>query len=140
MFIEIPAVDGTPESRIAALREARELLKEEPKTSAPAIFGGTTTDPGAVAGPSALIRLATYIETGHDYADTHPKGKRRPLVKNTHVTLVAPTGIPTPDDIEHLLSHVSDGSFGEFVEAMLKEQAEKAEEGEKADEKPPFDL
>lgn len=126
MYVEIPAVEGTPESRIAALREARELLKGEPKTTSPAIFGGGSTEPGEVAGSTELLNLATYIETGHSYFDTHPTGKRRPIIKNIHMTMMAPPNLDV-DDLAHLIEHVKDGSFAEFVEDMLKNQTQPSE-------------
>jgi hypothetical protein len=135
MYIEIPAVEGTPESRIAALRESRDLLKGEPKTTSPAIFGGGSTEPGQIAGSTELINLATYIETGHSYFDTHPTGKRRPKIVNQHVTVLAPGGLPDQEDIEHLLSHVADGSFEEFMQDLLKKAAEQHSKAEDAPEK-----
>lgn len=129
MYLETKNVPGTPESRIAALKESRELLKGDPKVSGPAIFGGGSTDPGSVAGSTELIRLATYIETGHDYVDLHPTGKRRPIIKNTTITVVAPPMVDA-EDLEHLISHVKDGSFSEFMEDLLKEQPETADEKE----------
>lgn len=117
MYIELPNVDGTPASRIAALKEARELLKGEPKVAGAALFNGPTTTPGEVAGSTELVNLATYIETGHSYFDTHPTGKRRPKI--TNVTVVAPVG-GNPEQLEHFLEHVKDGSFVEFLERMKK--------------------
>jgi hypothetical protein len=128
MYIEMPNVPGTAESRIAALKESRQLLKGEAKVSGPAIFGGGATEPGPVAGSTELIDLATYIETGHAYVDLHPVGKRRPIVHHQHVTVLAPGGVPDQEDIEHLLSHVADGSFEEFMQDLLK-QAAKQHEG-----------
>ena len=121
MYVEIPAVPGTPESRIAALKEARELLKGDPKVTSPAIFGGGATEPGKVAGPYELISLATYIETGHDYSDLHPVGKARPKIVNVHATVVAPPGIDTAD-LEHFLHHVENGDFSEFVQDLIKDR------------------
>jgi hypothetical protein len=120
-YIEIPAVPGTAESRLSALKESRQLLKGEPKTTSPAIFGGGATEPGAVAGSTELINLATYIETGHAYADLHPTGKRRPKVVNVHATVVAPPGIDTAD-LEHFLHHVENGDFSEFVQDLIKDR------------------
>ena len=134
MYVEIPAVEGTPESRIAALREARDLLKGEPKVTTAGMFGSGGTIGGEVAGSSDLIRLATYIETGHDYNDTHPTGKRRPIIKNTHVTVMAPQG--ATEGLEHLLGHINDGSFAEFMEDLIKEQSKAAEEEKSAEEGP----
>lgn len=133
MYIELPAVPGTAESRIAALKESRQLLKGEAKVAGPAIFGGGSTEPGPVAGSTELIDLATYIETGHAYADLHPTGKRRPIVKHTHVTVMAPSG--ASEGLEHLLSHMQDGSFASFVEDMLKDLPDRPEAAEDAPEK-----
>lgn len=76
MYIELPAVPGTPESRTAALRISHELLRDQTKKGG-AIFQGSDESVSAPAA-GAMIRLATYIETGHDYKDLHPSGKRRP--------------------------------------------------------------
>ena len=134
-YIEIPNVEGTPESRIAALRESRDLLKGEAKTTGPAIFGGGSQEPGQVANSTELINLATYIETGHSYFDTHPTGKRRPIQKNIHVTVVAPPSV-TPDDMEHFLHHVRNGDVAEFVEDFLKDVAKDQPEQGDAEESP----
>lgn len=138
MYTEIPNVPGTPETRIAALKESRELLKQEPKVAAPAIFGGgtTTTEPGPVAGSTELINLATYIETGHSYFDTHPVGKRRPIIKNTTVTVVAPNGAPSQEDIDHLLSHIENGDFEDVMESLIKEAKEARHEAESTKDAP----
>lgn len=147
MYVELPAVPGTAESRVAALKESRQLLKGEPKTTNPAIFGGGSTEPGTVAGPAELIRLATYIETGHDYIDLHPVGKRRPIVKNIHVTVMAPPSI-SPEEMEHFMHHVKNGDVADFFEDLLKQAAdqpesdddEKSADGEPEDKRPTFDL
>jgi hypothetical protein len=138
MYTELPNVDGTPATRIAALKSARELLKEEPRTSNGAIFGGGSIEPGAVAGVTGLIRLSTYIETGHDYRDTHPEGKRRPIIKHTNVTLVAPPAVDA-EDLEHLMSHISDGSFAEFMEEALKQATENSGQHEDEEAHRPVD-
>lgn len=133
MYIEIPNVPGTPESRLAALKESRQLLKGEAKVSGPAIFGGGVTEPGDVASSTELINLATYIETGHSYFDTHPTGKRRPIIKQvTNVTVVAPPSVDT-EDLEHFLHHVENGDFTDFLKDVMKAAGD---EGEKADEDP----
>lgn len=128
MYTEIPNVPGTPESRIAALKESRELLKQDPKVTTPAIFGGGATEPGQVGDATSLIRLATYIETGHDYLDLHPTGKRRPIIKTTNVTVVAPNGVPSQEDIDHLIGHIENGDFAEFMDSIIKEAKEKSED------------
>lgn len=143
MYLEIPAVEGTPASRIEALRESRDLLKEEPATSKASMFGGESHNPGSVAGPTALIRLATYIETGHDYKDTHPEGKRRPIIRNTtNVTVMAPSGADA-EDIEHFLHHVEKGDFAEFIKDMVAQQDSDQEtegDGDTEDQRPKFEL
>lgn len=116
-YIELPELTGTPASRIVALRESKELMKGEPEVSTGSIFGGSSTKPGAKGEAMDLIRLSTYIETGHDYLDTHPSGKRRPKI--TNVTVVAPVG-GNPEQLEHFLEHVKDGSFLEFLDRMKK--------------------
>lgn len=127
MYIEIPNVPGTPESRLAALKESRELLKGEPATK-PVMFAGNSTEPGKVAESAELINLATYIETGHAYADLHPTGKRRPIIKTTNVTVVAPNGVPSQEDIDHLIGHIENGDFAEFMDSIIKEAKEKSED------------
>lgn len=132
MYVELPTVPGTAESRVAALKESRELLKQDAKVSGPAIFGGGSTEPGVAPDALSLIRLSTYIETGHDYPDLHPTGKRRPIIKNIHVTVMAPGGLP--EDLDHLLSHVEDGSFAEFIEDLIKSKPEEADSEKSADD------
>lgn len=133
MYVEIPNVPGTAESRLAALKESRELLKGEPATK-PVMFAGNSTEPGEVAGSTELINLATYIETGHSYFDTHPTGKRRPKIVNVHATVVAPPGIDTAD-LEHFLHHVENGDFSEFVQDLIKDRPkpEQADDEQSAD-------
>ena len=98
MYLETANVPGTPESRIKALTAAKPMVS------------GSSFLSTSGAGAEDLIRLATYIETGHDYRDTHPDGKRRPLQRITNVTVMAPEG-----ELEHLMSHLEDGSFAEFL-------------------------
>jgi hypothetical protein len=131
-YTELPNVPGTAESRISALKEARELLKGDPKVTSPAIFGGGATEPGKVAGPYELISLATYIETGHDYSDLHPVGKARPKIVHQHVTVVA-GGAPSKEDIEHLLHHVENGDFAEFMNDMIREAEAAANQSAEGD-------
>lgn len=130
MYVETPNVPGTTESRISALRESKELLKGEPEVTTGSIFGGGATKPGQQGEALDLIRLATYIETGHDYLDLHVEGKRRPIVRNMHVTVMAPQD--ATEGLEHLLSHIGDGSFSAFMEDLMTE-AEKAQKPETAD-------
>lgn len=122
MYTELPLIEtSTPAERLAALKDAKELMAGTPETSTGGIFGGATTKPRDFFDTAEAIRIAEYITTGHDYKDTHPAGKRRPVIKKiTNVTVMAPAGSsPTEADIEHLLSHMADGSFAEFVEDMV---------------------
>ena len=140
LYTEIPNVPGTPQSRIAALKESRELLKEEPSTTKASMFGGETLNPGSVGSATELIRLATYIETGHDYKDTHPQGKRRPIIKQTtNVTVVDPSGmVPGDEDLAHFLHHVENGDFTEFLKDAMNgvREPEPAEDEESAADEP----
>lgn len=123
-YTELPLIStSTPAERVQALRDARELLTAQPGETTGTIFGGGGKEAVYAPAPDELLRLAEYITTGHDYADTHPVGKRRPIEKHMHVTVVA-AGLPTPDDIEHLVSHIKDGSFEEFLKDA-QEQFEK---------------
>ncbi|UOK18378.1 hypothetical protein SEA_BRUHMOMENT_62 [Arthrobacter phage BruhMoment] len=115
-YIELPEVTGSAATRIEALRESKELLEGEALQSSAGAFGSSKKE-YSLPGASELIRLATYIETGHDYRDTHPEGKRRPKI--TNVTVVAPVGA-NPGQLEHFLEHVKDGSFLEFLGRMKK--------------------
>lgn len=108
MYLELPAVDGTPASRIEALKAAKPLL------------ASSTIISNTAASATELIRVATYIETGHDYADTHPAGKRRPIIKNTTVHVHA-AGEPSEEDVEHFLHHVENGDFADFLEDAMKQ-------------------
>lgn len=141
MYTELPLIEtSTPADRLQALKDAKELMSKENATGLMAAFGAPTkSDPGsAVPVIDGFIRLAEYITTGHDYRDTHPEGKRRPVIKNIHVTVVAPSGIvPSQEDIEHLLSHVEDGSFQEFMEDLIKDQPESADDEKSAEDDEP---
>lgn len=117
MFTPTPLTTATtPKQRIKALWEARALLSDTPGQTKPAIFGGGSVDPVASPDPTEMIRIAEYISTGHDYRDTHPKGKRRPLI--TNVTVMAPPAMDT-EDLEHFLHHVENGDFSDFVKDMM---------------------
>ena len=146
MYTELPLIEtSTPADRLQALKDAKDLMSKENATGLMAAFGAPTkSDPGsAVPVIDGFIRLAEYITTGHDYKDTHPEGKRRPIIKNTHVTVMAPVG--ASEGLEHLLSHINDGSFGEFLDDMIKDQSkpETADDEKSADKAPdekPFEL
>ena len=86
MTSHLPDVTSTPEERLAALREAKALLFV-PGAESKNVFGSSVTVGGAPS-PENLFRVAEYITTGHDYLDTHPKGKRRPIIQNVSVTAV----------------------------------------------------
>jgi hypothetical protein len=146
MYTELPLIEtSTPVERIAALRTAKELLTATPGESKPAIFGGGSVETVYAPDTEEMLRLAEYITTGHDYRDTHPEGKRRPVIKKiTNVTVVAPEGVaPSQEDIEHLLGHITDGSFAQFIEDAMrqeqdKEQGKEEGAGEEPDDRPRF--
>lgn len=110
MTSHLPEVTSTPEERLDALREAKALL------FVPAAFssGGLSTAKADGKAPAVeeLLRVAEYITTGHDYLDTHPKGKRRPLIQEINVHAV---GMPEEvakklvgdDFLDDLLSHIN---------------------------------
>jgi hypothetical protein len=134
MYTELPTIEtSTPADRLRALQDAKKLMSGAEPGGFAAMFTASASTPGP--GREAIdgfIRLAEYITTGHDYKDTHPEGKRRPLIKNTHVTVMAP-GMPDQEDIEHLLGHIKDGSFEEFMEDMMKQAHEGAGEPTEGD-------
>lgn len=71
MFNHLPDVTNqTPEERISALHEAKNLV-----TAIPGNGGITEVFSGRKAMPApdvdSMIRVAEYINTGHDYRDTH---------------------------------------------------------------------
>lgn len=78
MYNELPFVSAvTPAERLQALKDARDLVAGEPaKTGLVAAFGTIESRGAGATSTEALIRLAEYITTGHDYDDTHPHGKR----------------------------------------------------------------
>lgn len=135
MYVELPAVTATPAERLQALKDAKELMTGTPEISTGGIFGGNTTKPRDFFDADEAIRVAEYITTGHDYKDTHPVGKRRPVIKQVaNVTVVAPPGIPE-EEIEHFLHHVENGDFADFLKDAMNAHTETAEgDGEKADE------
>ncbi|ALY10588.1 hypothetical protein FDH86_gp053 [Arthrobacter phage Tank] len=76
MYNELPTItDSTPAQRLQALKDARDLVAgEAPKSGLVAAFGSDAPKGAGATSAEALIRLAEYITTGHDYADTHPTG------------------------------------------------------------------
>jgi hypothetical protein len=132
LYLELPAVTATPADRLQALKDSKVLLAGSPKTTT-GFFAGST-EPTDAPNPDNLIRLAEYITTGHDYKDTHPEGKRRPVINQvTHVHVIAPPTLDT-EDLEHFLHHVENGDFSEFLkDAMQAAEEEPAEEEPEAD-------
>lgn len=121
-YAHLPVVETShPHERLQALKDAKELMSGNGSNGGiiAAFAGNTKAAPGTSAEAiDGFIRLAEYITTGHDYADTHPKGKRRPIINRTDITVVAP---PLGGaDMEHLLHHLQDGSFAEFMEKEMK--------------------
>ncbi|QWY82793.1 hypothetical protein PP641_gp053 [Arthrobacter phage SilentRX] len=119
MYVELPLIKtSTPADRLQALKDSRELLTATPGESKPAIFGGGSVETVYAPETAEMIRLAEYITTGHDYADSHPKGKRRPIIKETHIhvhpALLGEDG-EVPDAIrgmvDHLIEHLENGDF-----------------------------
>lgn len=76
-YVTPPVHPATMAERIEALKVAKPLLAE------------TNFMKNGGAGPTALIRVAEYITTGHDYKDTHPKGEESTL---TGPVLLMPPG------------------------------------------------
>lgn len=79
MFNTVPAAEtSTPAQRLQALKDARDLMQGTPASGGMVqAFSGTSATTGLGGGEesvSSAIRLAEYIVTGHDYADTHPSG------------------------------------------------------------------
>lgn len=108
MTSHLPEVTSTSAERLNALKEAKALLFI-PGAEVTGPFSKSSTQPVAPQ-PDELFRVAEYITTGHDYLDTHPKGKRRPLIQNINVTAV---GMPQEvaeqfigdDFLDHLANH-----------------------------------
>lgn len=88
MTSHLPEVTSTSNERLAALKEAKALLFV-PTAESNGMFGKSSSS--SVPATMELMRLAEYITAGHDYLDTHPKGKRRPIVQNVSVHAI---GIP----------------------------------------------
>jgi hypothetical protein len=128
MYTELPLIEtSTPAERLAALKDAKELMSGAKPGGFGALFADGPAGPGSsTTAIDGFIRLAEYITTGHDYKDTHPEGKRRPIIRNTHVTVMAPPSFG-PDDLEHFMHHVKNGDVADFFEDLLKDAAEKPE-------------
>lgn len=92
MTSHLPEVTSTPEERLAALREAKALLFVPAQLSSGPL--NSSKADGKAPTADELFRVAEYITTGHDYLDTHPTGKRRPLIQNVSVTAVG-----MPEDV-----------------------------------------
>ena len=109
MTSHLPEVTSTPEQRLDALREAKALLFV-PTAESNGMFGKSSSS--SVPATMELMRLAEYITAGHDYLDTHPKGKRRPIIQNVNVHAV---GMPeevakkliSDDFLDDLMNHVN---------------------------------
>lgn len=142
MYVELPMIEtSTPDQRLEALRNAKELLAGSPVVKSGGPFSGSNTEPQDLVSPTEMIRMAEYITTGHDYRDTHPEGKRRPVIKQvTNVTVMAPQGVDT-EDLEHFLQHVENGDFTEFIRNVRDADAaeDKAEGKEDEDPRPSFE-
>lgn len=121
-YTELPTIStSTPAERLQALQDAKDLMSSSGTQGGltEVFFGKTRSAPGASTEViDGFLRLAEYITTGHDYQDTHPVGKRRPIIKQTHVTVMA-AGAPSQEDIEHLLEHLKAGDFLEFMEKQM---------------------
>ena len=72
--VELTDEVGTMEDRIKALDKSKDLLAGTGGGLA-SVFSGTAVSKGGsqYPEPTPLMRLATFIVTGHDYLDTHPK-------------------------------------------------------------------
>lgn len=136
MFEQLPTIKtSTPDERLQALKNSRELLLSEPGESKSTIFGGGSKDSRRAPETFEMIRLAEYITTGHDYRDTHPQGKRRPIIQNVHVHAM---GVPEelvkdliPEGLlDHLRSH-AEGREEEPADGEGPEDEDKKQ--------PPFD-
>lgn len=137
MYVELPLIETSiPDQRLQALKDAKELLSGSPVVKSGGPFSGSNTEPQDVVSPAEMIRMAEYITTGHDYRDTHPKGKRRPIIKHvTNVTVMAPAE-GGAEELEHFLQHVENGDFAEFIRNVRDADAaeRQADEDPKQDE------
>lgn len=86
----LPEITSTPAERLQALKDSKDLMSGAQPGGFSALFASSGSTPGhgndAIDG---FLRLADYITTGHDYLDTHPKGKRRPKIYQQHITVHA---------------------------------------------------
>lgn len=108
IMTHLPEVTSTSAERLEALKEAKALLFA-PTVESKTMFGSNASM-SAIPTPENLFRVAEYITTGHDYADTHPKGKRRPIIQNVHVNAVG-----MPQEVAEKL--ISD----DFLDDLLRE-------------------
>lgn len=110
MFTALPLIEtSTPAERLAALQDAKKLMSGAEPGGFAALFSASAPTPGP--GREAIdgfIRLAEYITTGHDYKDTHPEGKRRPIINEHHVH-VSPMAVNVediPEELRDFLDHL----------------------------------
>lgn len=133
-YTDLPLITtSTPAERLQALKDSRDILASKPEEVKPTIFGGGSAKHAPAPAPEDMLRLAEYITTGHDYKDTHPEGKRRPIQKHMHVTVMA-GGAPSQEDIEHLLSHLKDDSFLDFISEQMRSKDDDSKDDGKADD------
>lgn len=101
MFNHLPDVTNqTPEERISALHEAKILVTATPASGgvAQALVGRSSVSAPDV---DSMIRVAEYINTGHDYRDTHDQRKERKTYGLASAgTLLMPMSIFFEDNIE----------------------------------------
>lgn len=114
MYVELPAIEtSTPDERLEALKEAKTLMSGNEATGGFGAMLGSKSAPGASADAiDGFIRLAEYITTGHDYRDTHPEGKRRPIIHEQHIH-VHPVALDLededmPEDLREMFAHIMD--------------------------------
>lgn len=134
-YVELPEISAsTPAERLKALQDAKDLMSSSGTQGGltEAFFGRTKSAPGTSSGViDGFLRLAEYITTGHDYADTHPVGKRRPIINEQHITVMA-AEVPSEEDLEHFLEHVKNGDFADFIAEQM--QAAEQDDDSKTDD------
>lgn len=70
MYNELPAVKSTSAERLQALKDAKLLVTSTPGDGGMVeVFNGKKPTP--TPDVHAMLRVAEYITTGHDYMDTH---------------------------------------------------------------------
>lgn len=106
-------VTSTSAERLAALKEAKALLFV-PGAEVTGFLSKSSTMPIAPQ-PTELFRVAEYITTGHDYLDTHPTGKRRPIIQNVSVTAVG-----MPEEVAR--QFISDEFLDELKDHVRKDK------------------